>query len=170
MAVCDTKAKGSDYAFLPVMYLYGKDCYIADCVCDNGDPGVVEERIAQTLYKHKVQMCQFESNSAGWHIAEKVQNRVRELGGNTKVTTKPTTANKETKIIVNAPAVKERFLFLDESKYKPNTDYGKAMAMLTGYTLAGKNKHDDVPDGLAMGVLYLDSMNMAKVEVMQRPF
>lgn len=170
VAVCDTKAKGSDYAFLPIMYLYGKDCYIADCVCDNGDPGVVEERIAQMLYKHKVQMCQFESNSAGWHIAEKVQNRVRELGGNTKVTTKPTTANKETKIIVNAPAVKERFLFLDESKYKPNTDYGKAMAMLTGYTLAGKNKHDDVPDGLAMGVLYLDSMNMAKVEVMQRPF
>lgn len=170
VAVCDTKAKGSDYAFLPVMYLYGDDCYIADCICDNGDPGVVEERIAQILAKHKVQMCQFESNSAGWHIAEKVQNRVKELGGNTKITTKPTTANKETKIVVNAPEVKARCLFLDSTKYKNNSDYGKAMSMLTGYTMAGKNIHDDVPDGMAMAMLYLNSLDARRVEVIRRPW
>lgn len=170
VAVCDTKAKGSDYAFMPIMYLYGQDCYIADCICDNGDPGVVEERLAQLLVKHKVQTAQFESNSAGWHIAEKIQNRVKELGGKTKVTTKPTTANKDTKIIVNAPAVKQRCLFLDSSRYKPNSDYGKAMTMLTSYTMAGRNTHDDVPDGLAMAVLYLDSMVYSRVEVIQRPW
>lgn len=170
VAVCDTKAKGSDYAFMPIMYLYGHDCYIADCICDNGDPGIVEERLAQILVKHKVQMCQFESNSAGWHIAEKIQNRVKELGGNTKITTKPTTANKETKIVVNAPAVKERCLFLDSSQYKQNTDYGKAMNMLTSYTMAGRNKHDDVCDGMAMAVLYLESMASSRVEVIRRPW
>jgi len=170
VAVCDTKAKGSDYAFMPIMYLYGNDCYIADCICDNGDPGIVEERLAQILVKHKVQMCQFESNSAGWHIAEKVQDRVKTLGGIAKITTKPTTANKETKIIVNAPRVKERMLFLDSTCYKPNTDYGKAMSMMTSYTLAGKNKHDDVVDGLAMAALYLDSMSMSKVEILRRPW
>ena len=170
VAVCDTKAKGSDYAFMPIMYLYGNDCYIADCICDNGDPGVVEERLARILVKHKVQMCQFESNSAGWHIAEKIQKRVKELGGRTKITTKPTTANKETKIVVNAPAVKERCLFLDPSKYRANSDYGKAMSMLTGYTMAGRNTHDDVPDGMAMAVLYLDSMTRGRVEVIQRPW
>ena len=170
VAVCDTKAKGSDYAFMPIMYLYGNDCYIADCVCDNGDPGIVEERLAQMLVKHKVQQAQFESNSAGWHIAEKVQTRVRELGGITKITTKPTTSNKETKIVVNAPQVKARCLFLDSTKYKPNSDYGKAMSMLTTYTMAGKNKHDDVADGMAMAVLYLDGMTTAKATVFARPF
>ena len=170
VAVCDTKAKGSDYAFMPVMYLYGKDCYIADCICDNGDPGIVEERLAKMLVQHKVQTCQFESNSAGWHIAEKIQDRVKQLGGRTKVTTKPTTANKETKIVVNAPAVKQRCLFLDSTKYKPNSDYGRAMSMLTGYTMMGRNKHDDVCDGMAMAVLYLDSMVTTRVEVMQRPW
>ena len=170
VAVCDTKAKGSDYAFMPIMYLYGNDCYIADCICDNGDPGIVEERIAQMLAKHKVQMCQFESNSAGWHIAEKVQNRVKELGGKTKITTKMTTTNKETKIVVNSPAVKNRCLFLDGSKYKAGSDYGKAMQMLTSYTLTGRNKHDDVCDGMAMAMLYLDGMNMSKVEVVARPW
>lgn len=170
VAVCDTKSKGSDYAFMPVMYLYGQDCYIGDIICDNGDPGIVEERLAQCLYKNKVQMCQFESNAAGWHIAEKIQNRVRELGGRTHITTKSTTANKETKIVVNAPEVKRRCLFLDESKYKANSDYGRAMSMLTSYTLVGKNKHDDPCDGMAMAVLYLQSMVSGKVEVIQRPF
>ena len=170
VAVCDTKAKGSDYAFMPIMYLYGNDCYIADCICDNGDPGIVEERLIQLLYKHNVQTCQIESNSAGWHIAEKIQERLKKMGARTKITTKPTTTNKETKIVLNAPAVKERCLFLDSSKYKGNSDYGKAMNMLTSYTMAGKNAHDDVVDGMAMAVIYLDSMVKGRVEVIQRPW
>ena len=170
VAVCDTKDKGSDYAFMPVLYLYGNDVYVADCVCDNGDPGVVEERLAQMLVKHKVQQAQFESNSAGGKIAEKVQARVFELGGKTKITTKYTTANKETKIVVNAPQVKQRCLFLDSTKYRPNSDYGKAIAMLTTYTMAGRNKHDDVPDGMAMSMLYLENMVGVKATPMARPF
>lgn len=170
VAVCDTKDRGSDYAFMPILYLYGNDVYVADCVCDNGDPGIVEERLAQMLVKHKVQQAQFESNSAGGKIAEKVQARVAELGGKTKITTKYTTANKETKIVVNAPQVKQRCLFLDSTKYRPNSDYGKAMSMLTTYTMAGKNKHDDVPDGMAMSVLYLDNLVGVKATVMARPF
>ena len=170
VAVCDTKDKGSDYAFMPILYLYGNDMYMVDCVCDNGDPGIVEERLAQILVKYKVQQAQFESNSAGGKIAEKVQNRVLELGGKTKITTKYTTANKETKIVVNAPQVKQRCVFLDSTKYKPNSDYGKAMSMLTTYTMAGKNKHDDVPDGMAMSVLYVEGMTGAKAMVFARPF
>lgn len=170
VAVCDTKAKGSDYCVLPIMYLYGNDVYIADFVCDNGDPGIVEERLAQMLVKHKVQQAQFESNSAGWHIAEKIQGRIQELGGRAKITTKPTTANKETKIVVNAPAVKQRCLFLDSSKYKPNSDYGKAISMLTSYTMAGRNPHDDVCDAMAMAMLYLDGMSGAKAVPIARPF
>lgn len=170
VAVCDTKDRGSDYAFMPILYLYGNDVYVADCVCDNGDPGIVEERLAQALVKHKVQQAQFESNSAGGKIADNVQKRVTELGGKTHITKKYTTENKETKIVVNAPQVKQRCLFLDSTKYRPNSDYGKAMAMLTSYTMAGRNKHDDVPDGMAMAVLYLDGMSGAKATIFARPF
>ena len=169
-AICDTKAKGTDYCFLPIMYVYGNDSYMVDCICDNGDPGIVEDRIVEILLKHHVNEAEFESNSAGWHIADKIQDRIKQRGGITKITTKPTTANKETKIILNAPTVKERCLFLDPSKYKPNSDYGKAMSMMTGYTVAGKNKHDDVVDGLAMYVIYIDSKVMGKVKPIARPF
>ena len=120
--------------------------------------------------RDKVKMCRFESNSAGRRIAEKIQCEVKRMGGITNITTKFTTANKETKIIVNSAWVKEHCLFLDESKYKRNTDYGRMMDMLCSYTMAGKNKHDDVPDGMAMFAEFAQSLNGAVVEVFSRPF
>ena len=168
IAVCDTKAKGSDYCVLPVAYRYGDDYYITEVVCDNGDTGVVEEKLAVTLVQQKVQMAQFESNSAGWSVAEKVQKRVKELGGRCAVSTKPTTANKETKIIVNAPFVKEHMLFKDGSLYRRQSDYGRFMDQLVTYTVTGKNKHDDTVDAMAMLALYAQSFETPKVQAMRR--
>lgn len=170
IGVCDTKDKGNDYAFLPVGYVYGQDYYIADCVCDNGLPDTVDARLTDILVRDKVKACRFESNSAGRRVAEKIQGEVKRLGGVTNITTKFTTANKETKIIVNSAWVKEHCLFLDESKYKRNTDYGRMIDMLCSYTVAGKNKHDDVPDGMAMFAEYAQSLNGGSVEVFARPF
>lgn len=170
IGVCDTKDKGTDYAFLPVGYVYGQDYYIWDCICDNGLPDTVDARLSEILVRDKVKMCRFESNSAGRRVAEKIQGEVKRLGGITNITTKFTTANKETKIIVNSAWVKAHCLFLDESCYKRNTDYGRMMDMLCSYTVAGKNKHDDVPDGMAMFAEFAQSLNGAVVEVFSRPF
>lgn len=170
IGVCDTKDKGADYAFLPVGYVYGQDYYIGDCICDNGLPDTVDTRLSEILVRDKVKMCRFESNSAGRRVAEKIQGEVKRLGGITNITTKFTTANKETKIIVNSAWVKAHCLFLDESCYKRNTDYGRMMDMLCSYTMAGKNKHDDVPDGMAMFAEFAQSLNGAVVEVFSRPF
>jgi predicted phage terminase large subunit-like protein len=170
IGICDTKDKGTDYAFLPVACVYGQDYYIEDCVCDNGLPNVVDARLVIVLTKNKVQMCRFESNSAGGRIAEKIQNAVKGKGGITRITTKFTSANKETKIIVNSPWVKEHCLFKDSSLYKRNSDYGRMIDMLTSYTVAGKNKHDDVPDGMAMLAEFAQSLVGSKVEVFKRPW
>lgn len=170
VAVCDTKDKGTDYAVLPVAYVYGQDYYIADCVCDNGLPDVVDARLANILLDHKVHQCRFESNSAGGRIAQKIQDDVKKRGGRTHITTKYTTANKETKIIVNSAFVKEHFIFKDESMYKKNSDYGRMMDMLCSYTMAGKNRHDDVPDAMAMLAEYAQAFGAAKVEVFARPW
>ena len=170
IGICDTKDKGTDYAFLPVAYVYGQDYYIDDCICDNGLPEIVDARLADILVRHKVHQCRFESNSAGGRIAEKVQQTVKDRGGITHITTKYTTANKETKIIVNSAWVKEHCLFRDESLYKKNSEYGKMVNMLCSYTMAGKNKNDDVPDGMAMFAEFAQSMGASKVEVFQRPW
>jgi predicted phage terminase large subunit-like protein len=150
--------------------VYGQNYYIEDCICDNGLPEIVDARLADILVRHKVNQCRFESNSAGGRVAEKVQQLVKDRGGITHITTKYTTANKETKIIVNSAWVKEHCLFRDESTYKRNSEYGKFINMLCSYTMAGKNKNDDTADGMAMLAEYAQSMGASKVEVFQRPW
>jgi len=170
IAVCDTKDRGTDYAFLPVAYVYGEDYYIEDCICDNGTPEIVDARLVDILLRHKVQMCRFESNSAGGRVAEKVQKEIKSKGGITHITIKYTTQNKETKIIVNSPWVKEHCLFKHSSGYQKSSDYGRMVNLLCMWTMSGKNKHDDVPDGMAMLAEYAQSLDGAKVEVFKRPF
>lgn len=170
IGVCDTKDRGKDYAFLPVAYVYGEDYYIEDCVCDNGAPEIVDARLVDILLRHKVQMCRFESNSAGGRVAEKVQKEIKSKDGITHITTKYTTKNKETKIIVNSPWVKEHCLFKHSSSYQKSSDYGRMMNLLCMWTMSGNNKLDDVPDGMAMLAEYAQSLDGAKVEVFKRPF
>lgn len=169
VGICDTKDTGKDYAFLPVAFQYGQDFYIHDCVCDNSLPEVTDVRCAQILIDNKVQMCRFESNSAGGRIADKVHDMVKESGHRCHITKRFTTANKLTKIIQNSSYVKEHFIFLDRSKMVGKSDYQKMMKFLTRFTIDGKNKNDDVPDGLAMLAEYVDGLSGMQVVVM-KPF
>jgi predicted phage terminase large subunit-like protein len=170
LSVCDTKDRGTDYCVMPIVYQYGNDYYMEKIICDNSNPEVVETRLVMELIAHKVQLSRFESNSAGGRVAQKVQEQVKAKGGNTKITTKYTTANKETKIIVNSPFVKEHFLFKDDTVIGKDKEYRKAMQFLCSYTMAGKNKHDDVPDAFAQLSEYIQSMVGNKIEVFKRPF
>lgn len=170
LSVCDTKDRGTDYCGMPVVYKYGDDYYVEKIICDNSNPEVVETRLVMTLLEHKVQMSRFESNSAGGRVAQKVQEQVKAKGGITKITTKYTTANKETKIIVNSPWVKEHCLFKDNSVIKGDKEYKRAMNFLCSYTMAGKNKYDDIPDVFAQLSEYIQSLVGSRVEVFKRPF
>lgn len=167
-AVCDTKDRGKDYCVMPIIYQYGADFYVEDIICDNNTPEIVEPRLANALMSHKVKIAQFESNSAGGRIAKEVQDMLKLKGGMTKITTKFSSANKETRIISSSGIVKERFLFKDDSNI--SKEYKTALDFLCSYTMAGRNAHDDVPDAIAMSANFAETMNLAKVEVFKRPF
>lgn len=168
LAICDTKDRGTDYAFMPIVYVYGTDHYVVDAICDNSLPEVLDSRLTQMLLEHKVQYARFESNSAGGRVAEKIQAGVKEKGGRTHITTKFTTSNKVTRIIINSAWVKEHCLFLNDYNY--NSDYGTMMRFLTGYTMAGKNKFDDVPDGFGQYAEFAQGLTGNKVEIFTRTF
>ena len=165
-AVCDTKDRGIDYCVMPIAYQCGNDFYIDKIVCNNGAPDAVEGEVIAALLERNVQMARFESNSSGGMFAKNVQQKLRERGGITKITTKYSTENKETRIIMDSPFVKERFLFKDESKY--DKEYRQAMNMLCSWTMAGKNKHDDVPDAMSMLSNYIQNFGGNKVQLFDR--
>lgn len=171
ISVCDTKDRGEDYCVMPIAYQYGQDYYIHDVVCDNSNPEVVEARLVTKCIDNKVQMSRFESNSAGGRVAKDVQEAIkRREGGITKITTKYTTQNKATKIIMASPFVKEHFLFKDDSVIKNDKEYRRFLNFLCSYTMTGKNKHDDVPDAVAMLANYVQSFSSQKLEIIARPW
>lgn len=170
ISVCDTKDKGVDYCVMPIAYQYGNDFYIEEIICDNNNPEIVETRLVEVLLRHKVKLSRFESNSAGGKIAEKVQKEVKSRGGITRITTKYSTANKATRIIVDSPFAKEHFLFKDNSIIKNNKEYKRALGMLCSYTMAGRNAHDDVPDAFSMLADFIQSFETQTVRVIQRPY
>ena len=171
LGICDTKEKGIDYMFLPVVYKYDNDYYLEDCICDdNSDFGVQYGRLTDIIIRHKMQQCEFESNQGGSRIAFEVQDRVKKQGGICNITTKPTETNKETRIIVNSDWVKQNVLFKNKTEYMPKSDYGRMMSFLLGYSIAGKNKHDDVPDGMANLALYVSrKLNRHETRIIKSP-
>ena len=93
---------------------------------------------------------------------------MKKRGGDTKISTKFSTAHKETRIIMAYPYVMEHFYFRDPSV--ADKEYNKAMNMLCSWTMSGKNPHDDVPDAIAMLADFDEKMTANPVEVFKRPF
>lgn len=172
IGVCDTKTTGVDYMVLPVFYQYGNDFYLVDCICDNSsDFGVQQERLSNIIVNHKMQQCEFESNAGGSRLAHEINKLVETKGGRCNITTKATETNKETRIIVNSDWIKKHCLFKERGDYAPKSDYATFMDFMLSYSVAGKNKHDDVVDCLANFALYVTKKNRVRTTViMQSPF
>lgn len=170
ISICDTKEQGDDFAVMPIVYQYGQDFYIADFVCYNGKVEVIEGLIVEGLLKHKVKVCQVESNRGGTLFAQSITEKLRAAGGSTQITTKWTQSNKETRIIINSTWVKNHCLFRYESDYRTDKEYRTAMNLLFSYSMAGKNKHDDVPDVMALMAEFCMNIGGAQAEVFNRPW
>ena len=170
-SIADTKQKGTDYFAQPVFLQYGDDYYMDDVMCDNGaDYEVQYQRSTDILMRNKVQACQFESNAGGDRVAEEVSKRIKDTGGYCNITQQYTTQNKETKIIVYAPWVKEHVLFKDKSLYKANDDYGVFMGMVLSHSVSGKPLHDDPVDVLASFAKWKTVPEARPATVMKSPF
>lgn len=170
IAVCDTKEQGGDYLTMPVAYQYGTDYYIDDFICDNGKVDMLIEKVANRLYEREVQICQIESNRGGTLFAEDVERKLRDIGGNTHITTRWTQTNKETRIEVSSAWVKSHCLFKYEKEYEKDKDYRTAMNFLCSYSMSGKNKYDDVPDALSMLTNFVTKRTTTKVRIIKRNF
>lgn len=105
-------------------------------------------------------------------MASVVQEKIKERGCRTRIETKWTQQNKETKIMVEAPWVKEHCIFKDDSVLHGDEyrEYRKFKQGMHTYSLAGKNKHDDAPDAMAQLSQYVQSFAGSKVQIVRRIF
>lgn len=169
-AVCDTKDKGTDFESLPIAYQYGDKFFIPDVVFDDTtDYDILDRKTADILIKHNPHKIRFESNNVGNRVAHNIQ---KIISGKCRadIETRPTQANKETKILVNSDYISKHFYFLHPSQYKPKSDYGLFMGNVTTYTTRAKVAHDDGIDSLAMMAEYVQNPLGGKATAMRNPF
>ena len=169
-AVCDTKDKGTDFESLPIAYQYGDKFFFPDVVFDDTtDYDILDRKTADILIKHNPHKIRFESNNVGNRVAHNIQKMI---AGKCRadIETRPTQANKETKILVNSDYISKHFYFLHPSQYKPKSDYGLFMANVTTYTTRTKVAHDDGIDSLAMMSEFVQNPLGGKATAMHNPF
>ena len=169
--VCDTKDKGTDFESFPIAYQFGEDFYIPAVVFDdNTDYDTLDRKTADIIIEHNPHKVRFESNQAGGRIADNIEKMVKGKC-RTSIETKYTTANKETKILVNADWIKKHCLFLDPSLYTPKSDYGLFMGNVCSYTTKAKVLHDDGIDSLSMLAEYVQDMfGRKKSRIVRSPY
>lgn len=169
--VCDTKDKGTDFESLPIAYQFGEDFYIPAVVFDdNTDYDTLDRKTADIIIEHNPHKVRFESNQAGGRIADNIEKMVKGKC-RTSIETKYTTANKETKILVNADWIKKHCLFLEPSLYTPKSDYGLFMGNVCSYTTKAKVPHDDGIDSLSMLAEYVQDMfGRKKSKIIKSPY
>lgn len=169
--VCDTKDKGTDYESLPIAYQFGDDFYILAVVFDdNTDYDTLDRKTADIIIEHNPHKVRFESNQAGGRIANNIEKMVSGKC-RTIIETKYTTANKETKILVNSDWIKKYCLFLDPNLYTPKSDYGLFMGNVCSYTTKAKVPHDDGIDSLSMLAEYVqEALGRKKPRIISSPY
>lgn len=167
--VCDTKDKGTDFESLPIAYQFGEDFYIPDVVFDDEtNYEILDNKTAAILIRHQPHKVCFESNQAGGRIADNISKMIKGKA-RTIIETKYTTANKETKILVNSDWIKKHCLFLEPSEYQVKSDYGRFMENVTSYTTKAKVLHDDGPDSLAMLAEFVSKPEARQSYIRQSP-
>ena len=169
--VCDTKDKGTDFESLPIAYQFGEDFYIPAVVFDdNTDYDTLDRKTADIIIEHNPHKVRFESNQAGGRIADNIEKMVKGKC-RTSIETKYTTANKETKILVNADWIKKHCLFLDPSLYTAKSDYGLFMGNVCSYTTKAKVPHDDGIDSLSMlAECVQDTLGRKESRIVRSPY
>lgn len=170
----DPKGTGTDYNCLGIFYQYGQDYYLSDVVFQNIDPYVLDGVNARSLVRNNVQICQVESNKEGVRTGDAIQEEIDALGGRCVIEKKLSSANKETRIIVNSPWVIKHVLFLEPKTpdypdgYLPNSEYGNFMSHLTSYSQLSKNPTDDAPDMVTMLAIHEGGFDGTVTETMTR--
>lgn len=160
---------GGDFVAAPVIYKFGYDLYVHDVVYDNGDKKTTQPMLVDAVKRHNVNAMRIEANKSTESYKEEVEDRLKKDGIRINITSKAasTASSKEQRIFDKAPDIRERMIFRESGKRSKM--YELFMQNVFSFKMIGKNKHDDAPDSLAMGI-DMDINPVKRIQVVNRPF
>lgn len=143
LSYIDVADEGNDYTVMPVGKNIGPVTYIVDAVCNKQNTDITLPQCANMNKKEKVKMCRVEANAMGGMFLK----ALRKLLPNIYILGITSTANKHTRILMEAGNIKKNFRFL-KPEYQSD-EYKLMMKHLCAYKKEGKSQFDDSPDALS---------------------
>jgi predicted phage terminase large subunit-like protein len=142
VAYTDTADEGKDYLCSILAQQKAGLLYVTDVIYTQDPQEITEPLLVNALSRNKTRQCTIESNNGGRAFARNVERLLRDKQGSCSVDWFHQSENKVSRILTNAPIVKDKLLMPVGWEHKWPEFY-KAMI---GFQREGKNKHDDAPD------------------------
>lgn len=156
IAVVDPAWGGGDYTAAIIVYQYGDDMYVPAVVFNKGDKSVTQPLLAGIIERLGVLTVYVEGTRVTSSYSEELDKLLREKGIRLNMQTSVkhwgSFGGKQQRIFDHSPEIRERYVFLNREKR--DKEYEAFMQNLFSFVVEGKNKHDDAPDVLAMGIVY----------------
>ncbi len=150
----DPANKGGDYFASAHCVLHGNNIYVPHVFCNK--EGSEQSNILHEAYIREtgIEAVEYEGVLQWQETAKDLRNALEDIEIDFRITNP--TVNKQTRILVQAPFIKNHFYFRED--YKQFPEYRIFVNMLTAYLRdqSGNNKatNDDAPDVLAAAAAY----------------
>lgn len=156
----DVADEGNDNFSSPFADVFGDQLFITDVLFTKDAVEITGPRLAQMIIEIKPDQLRIESNNGGKIFANDVRRLVQEYDeyNSCIIQSRPTTKNKQTRILMKSGWIKSHCHFLDESEYEKGSDYWWFMKGLTAYKKEGGNAHDDAPDSMTILAEFFESI------------
>lgn len=148
----DVADEGNDDFSSPFASVFGDQLFITDILFTKDAVEITGPRLAQMIIDISPDRMRIESNNGGKIFANDVKRLVKENDSYNRclIEARPTTKNKETRILMKSGWIKAHCHFLTESEYEKGSDYWWFIKWLTSYKKEGGNAHDDAPDSMTI--------------------
>lgn len=160
MGATDVADEGDDYFSSPFADVFGDKLYITDVLFTKDAVEITGPRLAQMVIDTNLDQMRIESNNGGKIFANDVRRLAKETAPLNKclIQARPTTKNKQTRILMKSGWIKSHCHFLADTEYEKGSDYWWFIKWLTSYKKEGGNKHDDAPDSMTILAEFFESI------------
>ena len=160
IAVCDTADTGRDHLSMPMAKRIRGKYYIYDWIFTTENMDITSPLVKGTIQANGLQSVRFESNNGGKQFAKDVATETPDCS----ITWRPTTANKETRILVDFAWIKLNCVFrkqrVDINGNGIVDEYHKAIQQVLSYIKGVKDQKDDAPDSLSMLRRFINELGL----------
>jgi predicted phage terminase large subunit-like protein len=158
IGACDVADEGTDNFSAPFGKVFGDKIFITDILFTKDAVEITQPRLVQMILDTHCDQMRIESNNGGRIFSVGIRNEVKAKNNKCIIQARPTTKNKETRLLMKSGWVKKHIYFLEESQYAKGSNYWWFMKGLTGYKKEGGNKEDDAPDSVTILAEFYESI------------